>query len=264
MASVPQDVEQTKNALVAKLAELNKLSGEAITAALDHFKALDHGDAPSDALAHLTDALADTFKTLAGVFATLNGTVAPAADVDPTASQDADADGKGKKPRKKRAPRDPDAPKKPVTLFFLYRDAVRDQLMKDNLTEDGVPMTNVEFTKLVSEKWMGEPEDVKAKYKEEYTQKWLQYQKELEAYKHKKALEAGDADADAPEVVEVEELVTEVAAPEDDDESAEEPKQEPAVETKEKKKKRKSEDKSKKTDDKPKKKSKKKKSEKSE
>lgn len=257
MAST-HDVELTKNALVAKLAELNKLSGEAITAALDHFKALDHTDAAGPALAHLTDALADTFKTLAGVFSALNGI---GGDFD---GADGDADTKSKRPRKKRAPKDPDAPKKPVTLFFLYRDDVREQLMKDNVSEDGIPMTNVEFTKLVLERWMNEPEDVKAKYKEEYTQKWLKYQKDMEAYKQKKALEAGEAveeHDDVPEAVEVDEVATQVVEDDDDDELAEEPKPEPVVEVKEKKKKRKTE--GKKADDKPKKKSKKKKSEKS-
>jgi len=94
----------------------------------------------------------------------------------------------------KKARKDKDAPKRPMSAYFLWTQENREAVMKKHKIEKAGP----EFTRKAAEEWKTVSEAVKQEYDRKAAAAKEQYQKELEAYKAKKAA-AGDEDEDEDE-----------------------------------------------------------------
>lgn len=110
--------------------------------------------------------------------------------------------------RKKRAykPRDPNAPKRPLTAYFRYlgevRNVISDDLQKDPDKYKDVAGQPGDISKIATAKWQRMNEDEKAPYKLAYQEELKDYTKKAEEYQKAKGLPPGslppiDADADA-------------------------------------------------------------------
>ncbi|KAI9492940.1 hypothetical protein BDB00DRAFT_826237 [Zychaea mexicana] len=105
-----------------------------------------------------------------------------------------------KTPKKKK---DPNAPKGPGNVFFLYcrleRDKIKDEFPQENLGD---------VTKLLGQKWKGLTKDEKQKYYDMYRKEMEEYEEAMKTYVagggSANPTTAADADADADADVQVE------------------------------------------------------------
>lgn len=219
MTDFPVEVENAKNALVAKLTELTKASNDASNAALDFYRVLQaHGTVDAADIEGLTGAIADTVRQAASIVVPL---VPEAVEEEPVK-------------KRKRAKKDPNAPKKPLTLFFMFRDEVRPQLIQERQTKGEEPLLNVELLQLLLKLWAELLDAEKARYKERYSKLWADYQKEMVKYNEgKEGAEAADTTSEVTIEPKVEE-----PADEGDDKKKKKAKTEGKKEKKDKKKKK--------------------------
>ncbi|TID26382.1 hypothetical protein E2P81_ATG00859 [Venturia nashicola] len=119
-----------------------------------------------------------------------------------------------KKEKKKRVKKekDPDAPKRPLTAFFLFSTNARDLVKREN--PDSTP---VEVNNEILRRWnqMDEPE--KQRWKDLYAKNNEQYKKDVEAYK---AIKGEDAVIEP--IADEEDMEEELIVPEEEDEEEEE------------------------------------------
>ncbi|KAJ7310192.1 FACT complex subunit ssrp1 [Desmophyllum pertusum] len=109
--------------------------------------------------------------------------------------EDQEFEGRQEKPqgkRKKKAPKDADAPKRPLSAYMLWLD--RNQRGNQARTS-GIVVT--ELSKVAGEKWRN-IED-KTEWQEKAKEAKARYEVAMKAYKEKKANEPEPADASSPE-----------------------------------------------------------------
>ena len=103
---------------------------------------------------------------------------------DAHGSAPAEVDGKKKRNYK---PRDPNAPKRPLTAYFRYlqeqRGPTGEQMAKDNANGTGKPGKPGDISKAVTENWKNMSDAEQAPYKEAYQRALKDYEKEVAAYK---------------------------------------------------------------------------------
>merc|ERR1712060_691853 len=87
----------------------------------------------------------------------------------------------------KKAKKDKDAPKRPMSAYFLWTQENREAVMKRH----GIEKAGPEFTRKAAEDWKTVGEAVKSQYEKKAEVAKEQYKKDLEAYKAKKAAEGG-------------------------------------------------------------------------
>merc|ERR1711920_295766 len=83
----------------------------------------------------------------------------------------------------KKAKKDREAPKRPMSAYFLWTQENREAVMKKHNIEKAGP----EFTRKAAEDWKTVSDAVKSQYEKKAAAAKEQYQKDLEAYKAKKA-----------------------------------------------------------------------------
>lgn len=101
----------------------------------------------------------------------------------------ADEDGKASKKAKK----DKDAPKRPLSAYFIWTQENRDFVMKKHKIEKAGP----EFTRKAAQEWKAVSDAVKKEYDKKAAAAKEQYQKDLAAYKENKGGDAEDDEEDA-------------------------------------------------------------------
>lgn len=83
---------------------------------------------------------------------------------------------------KKKIEKDPNAPKKPLTVFFAYSAYAR-QVLRDDRLAKGLPsLSSTEITQEISKKWNELPEHEKDLWKQAYDLELKNYQLEKEKY----------------------------------------------------------------------------------
>ena len=87
-------------------------------------------------------------------------------------------DGDGKKRKK-----DKEAPKRPMSAYFLWTQGERESIMKKH----GIEKAGIEYTKKAAEEWKSVSDAIKKDYEKKAAAAKAQYLKDLEAYKAKKA-----------------------------------------------------------------------------
>eukprot|EP01027_Heterolobosea_sp_BB2_P009107 GEZU01013467.1.p1 GENE.GEZU01013467.1~~GEZU01013467.1.p1 ORF type:complete len:156 (-),score=108.28 GEZU01013467.1:134-601(-) len=101
---------------------------------------------------------------------------------------------KGGKKESAKKKKDPKAPKRPMTGYFLYCQDKRPEVKKQN------PDAKVgEIAKILGEMWAKEPESVKEKYKQQHAKAKAAYDKELAEYKKTKTEESEEEEEEEEE-----------------------------------------------------------------
>lgn len=87
-----------------------------------------------------------------------------------------------KPPARKKVERDPNAPKKPLTVFFAYSAFVRQELRDARQRAGLPPLSSTEITQEISKKWKGLSDEEKEKWKQAYNVELGHYQLEKQKY----------------------------------------------------------------------------------
>ena len=168
--------------MVSSLFELSKASSQTASCVVDFYNCIDEDeDLKNDAFMTLTEAL----KKLTGGATQLQEVALEYSGEIPAvaASSIAEvADGSKKEEVKKRATKDPYAPKKPLTVFFAYSAYIRDSLIEDRKKNNQPPYTSVEITQEISKRWKDLSADEKNKWKQAYMAELEHYQKRKADY----------------------------------------------------------------------------------
>jgi transcriptional regulator HMO1 len=167
----------TANKLISSLFSLAKAAQESSNATIDFFNSISHtGNVAGGELANVLNSIgiagAEIAKATAG-------------------TQGIDSEEKlvvnGKRKRAKKAPVDPDAPKKPVTVYFLYASEAR-KIIRDEREKLNEPaLNNTDMTSEIARRWKGLNEEEKEPFKQLYQRKLADYNVEKQEYEGKKA-----------------------------------------------------------------------------
>ena len=132
------------------------------------------------------------------------------------AAAPAEVDGKKKRAYK---PRDPNAPKRPLTAYFRYLQEQRGPFAEQMAKDNSGPGKPGDISKAVTENWKKMSDAQQQPYKEAYQRALKDYEKEVAAYKASGGSAAVDEDAEAD--VEAEPQANGAAEKEDDAEESE-------------------------------------------
>mmetsp|Transcript_49581 Transcript_49581/g.148084 ORF Transcript_49581/g.148084 Transcript_49581/m.148084 type:complete len:202 (+) Transcript_49581:58-663(+) len=98
--------------------------------------------------------------------------------------------------RAKKAKRDKDAPKRPMSAYFLWTQESREAITKKyNLAKTGGP----EYTRKAAEEWKQVSDVVRMQYERKAAAAREQYRKDMQAYMKKKQEEGGNAEEEEGE-----------------------------------------------------------------
>ncbi|CAR26885.1 hypothetical protein ZYGR_0I01570 [Zygosaccharomyces rouxii] len=190
-----------KDSLVSSLFELSKCADHTASSLVEFYNAIgDDEEEKIEAFTTLTEAL----QKLAGASNQINGIsgdlINPVED-EKDALIGAPSPGKPTA-AKKKAERDPNAPKKPLTVFFAYSAFVRQELRDQRQRAGLPPLSSTEITQEISKKWKELSDAEKEKWKQAYSVELEHYQMEkqkyLEAKKNGTAPSSSDGPSHAP------------------------------------------------------------------
>lgn len=156
----------------------------AVKAYIDHTNVILAGDASLASLdvsmlqQPFNDLAAPQLAQLALAYQQNDSAAAPAAEVD------------GKKKRNYK-PRDPNAPKRPLTAYFRYLQEQRGPAAEEMAKSGNGPGKPGDISKAVTERWKAMTEEEQLPYKEAYQRALKDYEREVSVYKA-----TGEADAE--------------------------------------------------------------------
>lgn len=250
------ELKNAKDTLVASLFELSKAAQDTATATVNFYKASSSENLNGESLNNLASTLNNIASSTSAAAPEVDEATSPAVSVDavPVALNEAINGGEAppeEKKKRKKVEKDPNAPKKPLTIYFAYSFYTRDQIRQERAKQGLSPLPASELNEIIKERWSSISPEEKAKWQGKYQNELQQYNVLKDAYK------AGNPDVGQIEPRSIEQITV--------------PAIEPVKKVKSESKKRKSEskklddaEKSDKTDKEPKKSKKTKKSEKSE
>lgn len=205
------EADNYKNALVASLFELANAAQNTASATVNlvnHYKLASTGES-ADALATLAETLASVKGATASALESkplTNGKAAPAAP--PAAPPAADAAkaaapaaaaANGQPPKKKaKVEKDPNAPKKPLTMYFAYSFDIRERIKEERKKKNLEPLSAVDMNGIIRDKWASITPEEKEKWQKKYQDEYIVYQKAKDAYDAKKKLEPSQASPEVP------------------------------------------------------------------
>ncbi|ODQ72144.1 hypothetical protein LIPSTDRAFT_39911, partial [Lipomyces starkeyi NRRL Y-11557] len=85
-----------------------------------------------------------------------------------------------KKPKRKRII-DPDAPRRPQTVYFAFANEAR-KLIREEYQAKGIEATNTEIIREVAERWKNMSDEQKEPWKAIYAEQIKRYDEEKAAY----------------------------------------------------------------------------------
>ncbi|CCE82960.1 Piso0_002730 [Millerozyma farinosa CBS 7064] len=205
------EIKTAKDALVASLFELSRAAQDAAAATLTFYKINNIDGSSSEAQALVSATLdringgqADTSDEVNGTGQGDAGKGAKQLKSGPTAakteagqtiingevpgaSQDGEA-GKGKaaapEKKKRKVVKDPNAPKKPLTIFFAYSFHMRDKIRKER-EKQGLPtLSSAELNEIIKAHWNDITPEEKEGWQKKYQNELKEYQVLKEAYKN--------------------------------------------------------------------------------
>lgn len=177
------DVKNAKDALVASLFELAKAAQDAASATVDFYKATSLENNNGEVLTQLANGLNNIAKSTSAVTAGIEdlaqiGTKAENDDVKKDGNQ-----GTEEKKKKKKVERDPNAPKKPLTIYFAFSFYTRDQIRQERVKKGLPPLSAIEMNDIIKERWNSITPEEKAKWQKKYQGELKEYNTLKEAYK---------------------------------------------------------------------------------
>lgn len=141
-------LKSAKDSLVSSLFELSKAANQTASSIVDFYNAI--GDDEEEKIEAFTT-LTESLQTLTSGVNHLHGISSEL--VNPI---DDDKDAIIAAPVKavrRKIERDPNAPKKPLTVFFAYSAYVRQELREDRQKAGLPPLSSTEITQEISKKW---------------------------------------------------------------------------------------------------------------
>ncbi|CCD22277.1 Hmo1p NDAI_0A01190 [Naumovozyma dairenensis CBS 421] len=181
-------LKSAKDSLVASLFELSKSANQTASSIVDFYNAIgDDEEEKIDAFTTLTESLqtlTSAANQLHGISSELVNPMDDDKDVEGT-TNGTGGDSSGvlvKTAAKKKVERDPNAPKKPLTVFFAYSAYVRQELRDERQRNGLPPLSSTEITQEISKKWKELNDTEKEKWKQAYTVELEHYQKEKQKY----------------------------------------------------------------------------------
>lgn len=172
-------LKSAKDALVASLFELSKASNQTASAVVDFYNSIgDDEEEKIEAFTSLTESL-QTLTAATNHFQSISSDL-----INPLDDDKDSLNGSSKKAlvAKKKVERDPNAPKKPLTVFFAYSAYVRQALRDDRAKEGLPPLSSTEITQEISKKWKELSDAEKEKWKKAYNVELEHYQKAKQEY----------------------------------------------------------------------------------
>lgn len=167
------ELKLAKDSLVSSLYELSKIANETANAAINFYNA-SSSDPQGEQLISLSNALKSIVDATHAVDAASNGNKSGLIK-----SED--------KPKKK-VEKDPNAPKKPLTIYFQFSFETR-KIISEDRKRKGLPsLSAIDMNELIREKWANITPEEKAKWQRKYAVELKDYQKEKEDYKTSKEL----------------------------------------------------------------------------
>ena len=186
-------LKSAKDSLVSALFELSKSANNTASAIVDFYNTIGEDDEERlEAFTTLTESL-QTLTSASNQLHGISSDLVNPMDEDASSllmgkgkkskSGDDDADGADDQPPQKKKPvRDPNAPKKPLTVFFAYSAYVRQEL-RDARAQAGLPpLSSTEITQEISKKWKNLSDEEKEKWKQAYNVELENYQVEKQKY----------------------------------------------------------------------------------
>ena len=173
-------LKAAKDSLVASLFELSRAANQTASSIIEFYNNIDEDEEEKiDAFTTLTESL----QTLTGAtnqfHSITNELINPSEDDKDIVSSTSVV---APKPVKKKVERDPNAPKKPLTVFFAYSAYVRQEL-RDARAKAGLPpLSSTEITQEISKKWKELSDAEKEKWKQAYNVELEHYQKAKSEY----------------------------------------------------------------------------------
>ena len=170
-------LKTAKDSLVASLFELSKAANQTASSIIDFYNNIgEDEDEKLEAFTTLTESL----QTLTSATNQLHGISSEL--VNPVDDDKELIEATAKTPPKKKPERDPNAPKKPLTVFFAYSAYVRQEL-RDARQKAGLPpLSSTEITQEISKKWKELSEEEKETWKKAYNIELSHYQKAKQEY----------------------------------------------------------------------------------
>lgn len=249
------ELKNAKDALVASLFELSKAAQDAATATVNFYKASSNENLNGESLNSLASTLNNIATSTSAAVPEVEEASSPVASAGAASGALVATNGGETQPeekkKRKKVEKDPNAPKKPLTIYFAYSFYTRDQIRQERAKQGLSPLSASELNEIIKERWSSISPEEKSKWQSKYQNELQQYNILRDAYK------AGKPDVGQIEPKSIEQITV--------------PTIEPVKKAKSESKKRKSEskklddaEKSEKTEKEPKKSKKSKKSEKSE
>lgn len=167
--------------LVSSLFELSKSANQTASCIIDFYNAIgDDEDEKLEAFTTLTEALQKLTSATNQIHVVSSELTNPLEDdkdviasiVSPVKAA----------PARKKQERDPNAPKKPLTVFFAYSAYVRQALREDRQKAGLPPLSSTEITQEISKKWKEMSDVEKDKWKQAYNVELQHYHLEKLKY----------------------------------------------------------------------------------
>ncbi|KAI5968223.1 HMO1 [Candida margitis] len=159
------ELKASKDALIASLFELSKAAQEAAKNAVDFYKIATGGneDVTAEQLQGIQEAMKAAADSASGVKHGLEGA------------------SNGDK-KKRKVEKDPNAPKKPLTMFFAFSFHLR-KLIAEERKKKGLPnLGAIDLNQRVKERWDNISEEEKSKWKHKYEEEMKLYNAEKAKY----------------------------------------------------------------------------------
>lgn len=156
------DIKTAKDTLVSSLFSLSKAANDAANAAVEFYKIATNGadDVSADQLKSISDALKVATDLSSGALKTEGG---------------------DSKKRKKQV-KDPNAPKKPLTMFFQFSYDLRKQIGIERKKKDLPSLSAIDMNSMIKERWDTITPEEKAAYKKRYDDAMIIYNIEKKKY----------------------------------------------------------------------------------
>lgn len=164
--------------MVSSLFELSKSANQTASCLVDFYHSIgEDEDEKIEAFTILTEALQKLTSSTTQLHAISSDLTSPVED-----EKDVAVALPPVKVAPKKKPRDPNAPKKPLTVFFAYSAYVR-QALRDERQRTGLPpLSSTEITQEISKKWKDLGDSEKGKWKQAYNAELENYQREKQKY----------------------------------------------------------------------------------
>ncbi|KAG8631453.1 hypothetical protein KVT40_000593 [Elsinoe batatas] len=164
---------RTRDAVITSWTRLHGALQSAIQAYIDHSNAVLGGEKA------LNQSGLNLLMNAAVAPVTAADPVVPTTEATPREIKFEGDDGEKRKRTRAKAPKDPNAPKRPLTAYLLYLEEMRPIIQNDL----GPGQRRGDISSEGTRRWHELSDAAKQVYKDRYTKSWEEYLKALEAYK---------------------------------------------------------------------------------